>query len=253
MNRNETRFFPVGIAEDLQSYVYLYVDPRNDEIFYVGKGEGDRVFSHLVEAQKTEKKSEKLNRIRDIWNSGNDVILRLHRHGLTSAEAFHVEASLIELFPDATNEVEGYQSISFGDRLVSDVINEKQRLQANIDFPAVLINIRKEWLRIRPRASRAVDAGQLLESTRTAWDIQPSRHKTVKHAISVAFGLVREVYNIREWLPATVNADGTLRPEDGRWMFKGDVASDKRHLVGTAIDHLQKPGAQNPIKWLDRN
>ena len=250
--RNELRAFPVGVAEQLDSYVYLYQDPNTEEVFYIGKGQGNRVFNHLDEADDIRRKSAKVERIRKIWHDELDVIVQIHRHSMTPEEALHVEASLIEIFPDATNEVEGHHSSNIGARLVSDLISEKQREQVAFDFPIVLINIRKAWLKIRPKATRTVDPGLLYNHTRTAWAIQPSRHKKVKHAAAVAFGIIREVFEIDRWTPADVNADLTSRDsEDGRWMFDGRVATDKLHLVGKAIDHLQKPGAQNPIKWLD--
>ena len=250
--KNELRAFPVGVAEQLNSYVYLYKDPSTEQVFYIGKGQGDRVFSHLTEADDPNRESAKVERIRRIWRDELEVIVQIHRHSMTPEEALHVEASLIEIFPDATNEVEGHHSSIIGARLVSDLINEKQREKAIFDFPIVLINIRKEWLKIRPRASHPVDAAQLYQSTRTAWSMQPDRHKNVKHAAAVAFGIVRELYEIDGWLPADVDADGSLRdPEDGRWMFTGRVVHDKSGIVGKAIDHLQKPGSQNPIRWLD--
>lgn len=43
--------FPPEVVEKLKSYVYRLIDPRNGETFYVGKGKGNRVFSH-VEGEK---------------------------------------------------------------------------------------------------------------------------------------------------------------------------------------------------------
>ena len=39
--------FPVEVAERLKWYVYRLIDPRNGETFYVGKGQGDRIFQHV--------------------------------------------------------------------------------------------------------------------------------------------------------------------------------------------------------------
>ena len=36
--------FPPEVANKLEYYVYRLIDPRNGEIFYVGKGRGDRIF-----------------------------------------------------------------------------------------------------------------------------------------------------------------------------------------------------------------
>jgi hypothetical protein len=38
--------FPAGVAEQLKWYVYRLIDPRNGETFYVGKGQGNRIFAH---------------------------------------------------------------------------------------------------------------------------------------------------------------------------------------------------------------
>ena len=40
------RFTP-KVIERLKYYVYVYIDPRNDRPFYIGKGKGNRVFAHL--------------------------------------------------------------------------------------------------------------------------------------------------------------------------------------------------------------
>jgi hypothetical protein len=42
------------IAE-LKYYVYLLVNPETNTPFYVGKGEGNRVFDHLNEAKEGKK------------------------------------------------------------------------------------------------------------------------------------------------------------------------------------------------------
>lgn len=40
------------INENGDYYVYGLVDPRNDKIFYIGKGTGNRVFQHVAETKK---------------------------------------------------------------------------------------------------------------------------------------------------------------------------------------------------------
>jgi hypothetical protein len=43
------------VSEILKSYVYIYIDPRNGEPFYIGKGQGNRVFTHLDDQSESEK------------------------------------------------------------------------------------------------------------------------------------------------------------------------------------------------------
>ena len=52
--------FPPGVARKLKTYVYRLIDPRNGETFYVGKGKGNRVFSHMRGEQKIDSLSDSL-------------------------------------------------------------------------------------------------------------------------------------------------------------------------------------------------
>jgi hypothetical protein len=52
-----------GMAEKLGYYVYLYVDPRDGKVFYIGKGKGERCLDHLYEDDD----HPKAQRIRDIF------------------------------------------------------------------------------------------------------------------------------------------------------------------------------------------
>lgn len=38
--------FSQSVIEKLKYYVYLLQDPRDNSVFYVGKGVGNRVFQH---------------------------------------------------------------------------------------------------------------------------------------------------------------------------------------------------------------
>jgi hypothetical protein len=71
--------FPPGVAEKLQTYVYRLIDPRNGETFYVGKGQGNRVFAHIREQVEQDDPNNKLKRIRDIHLAGFEVAHVIHR------------------------------------------------------------------------------------------------------------------------------------------------------------------------------
>ena len=44
---------PRDVARQLGFYVYVYVDPVDGRVFYVGKGKGQRVLSHLQDTKKS--------------------------------------------------------------------------------------------------------------------------------------------------------------------------------------------------------
>src|SRR5437879_3785120 len=72
-------------------YVYCYIDPRNLEDFYYGKGTGGRSKAHLL-AQGQSKMSA---RIRAIRAAGAEPTVRIVATGLTEDQAFWTEAALL--------------------------------------------------------------------------------------------------------------------------------------------------------------
>lgn len=81
------RTFSPGVTDQIGSYVYLLIDPRDGAIFYVGKGMGDRCFAHVGEARTTSADTKgdysKLSRIREIEAVGASIRIELLRHGLS--------------------------------------------------------------------------------------------------------------------------------------------------------------------------
>ena len=51
-------------------YIYVYIDPRNNLPFYVGKGSGDRKFHHLNETLETTDNREKFYKIQKLKSIG---------------------------------------------------------------------------------------------------------------------------------------------------------------------------------------
>ena len=80
-------------------YVYGLVDPRENKIFYIGKGKGNRVFQHEEESLKhPESDKLRLQTIKDIKDAGKEVGKIIIHCNLTENEAFAAEAALINVF-----------------------------------------------------------------------------------------------------------------------------------------------------------
>ncbi|WP_028023231.1 GIY-YIG nuclease family protein [Enterovibrio calviensis] len=91
-------------------YVYVYVDPRNYEEFYFGKGKGSRKHEHLFDKND----SKKVKRINEIKNTGLKPIIRVIAKGLTESEALLVEKTLLwKLGNLTTNVASGHFSDKF--------------------------------------------------------------------------------------------------------------------------------------------
>lgn len=91
-------------------YVYVYIDPRNFEEFYYGKGTGSRKDSHLSDWGD----SEKANRIKDIRAAGLEPIIKVIARNLTEHDAFLIEKTLIwKLGRQLTNVSSGYFAEKF--------------------------------------------------------------------------------------------------------------------------------------------
>ena len=249
--------FPLSVIEKLDYYVYLLIDPENNQVFYVGKGIGNRIFAHINAALKDEMPSDKLDKIRAIRVNGLEVTHIVHRHGLTEKESFEVEAALIDFIglSGLTNQVQGYNSDDRGQMTVAEVISKYQAPVAEIAEPVILITVNRLY-------RRGMSPEMLYEITRGKWVIGTRRNKA-KYAFAVYKGVIREVYEIERWLPAPIEdtevkrawiAENSIDAEvkqKNRWQFEGKVAEDLKHYVGTSTENYQVVGAQNPIRYVN--
>lgn len=94
----------------LPHYVYVLMDPDNEKVFYVGKGMGQRMYSHKAEVEKhirgaspeqvdgslsQDDLTQKQKKLRGILANGKEPIQLVVGRYETEVEAFSVEATLI--------------------------------------------------------------------------------------------------------------------------------------------------------------
>jgi uncharacterized protein len=231
---------PDEIADTLKSYVYVYIDPRNGEPFYIGKGKGNRLFSHLDDPAD----SEKVAKITEIHQAGFDPQIDFLRYGLSDSEAALVEAAAIDLIGKAnlTNQVSGYHNQSFPRIKSQEVIAINASRTSLVRHKAILFTINSLY-------RSDMTPLELYETTRGMWRVGIRKDKA-EYAFSVTYGIVREVYSIDHWYPAGTLKYLTRDPATfkipGRWEFSGEVAADIRdEYVGYSVGK----GNQNPIRY----
>jgi hypothetical protein len=211
--------------------VYMLVDPRTDEPFYVGKGTKQRVATHGREAgmERGSGNRAKRRRILEIRADGYEPRIDIVQHHLsTDAEAFRVEAALIDaLRPiiDLTNAVDGHGG---GLRPLDDLISEygAEPLTAT-EPPALFIRLGTRWIPKRETLERGywregagwrpgISDRELFDSTRGWWVLSPAQieRRGIRYVVCVVEGVTRALYEADAWI---------RRRRDNRVAFTGTI------------------------------
>lgn len=239
----EVDSFPPEVARELKTYVYRLIDPRNGETFYVGKGQGDRVFAHIRVSQSLEGDdlANKVKRIREIHLAGFEVAHVIHRHGMDDQTAYEVEAALIDAYPGLTNLASGAGSSDFGVMHAREIVARYRAEPATFKHRALLISV-----------NRTAAEVSLYEATRYAWKISKAKASQADVILAILQGLIVGAFVANTWLEATAENFPGHEDVPGRWGFVGEEAPDeiKRFYVRKRVpDEYRKRGAANPIKY----
>ena len=226
--------FSKEAIDNLKYYVYKLIDPRDGKVFYIGKGKGNRVFSHINLSERYETKdeeiSDKISLIREIKNDGLDVIAVIHRHGINDEDtAYQVEAALIDEYNNLTNIQSGHNSNDFGPINVNQVesIYGLEKLKVDdIDKSdkLLLIKIREEYIKNNDN--------DIYRTVRYAWSLSKNRVNDIKMVAAVVNGVIKKVYRVDRWYYV---------PERDRYAFEG-VEIDSKYLNKRIPDEYRKKG-----------
>lgn len=200
--------FSNDVCEEIKYYVYRLVDPTNGNTFYVGKGKGNRVFAHAKGViknyndinyfdQDEDDESLKIKTIKNIIDSGLEVIYIIQQYGLTEEQAFWIESALIDAYclDKLTNKIKGH---SFGgyDCPINAItlqknhsIKEYEDVSTNPKY--ILIKIKNYWLNERN--------GNVYETVRSAWKLSLDKVKKYKYVLAVVDGIVKKVFEVDNW------------------------------------------------------
>ncbi len=235
--------FSNEILGKLKTYVYRLIDPRNGETFYIGKGKGNRVFSHILAEGNLEGDDfdNKLKRIREIRLAGFEVGHVIHRHGMDDKTAFEVEAALIDAYPGLTNVSAGTGANEYGVMHAEEIIRQYSAEEAVFMHKLLLINV-----------NRSATQTSLYEATRRAWKLSKSKAKESEYVLATLNGLIVGAFVANEWLDATAAYFPGHDDIPGRIGFIGQEAPEEiiRLYVNKRVPNkYRRRGAANPVRY----
>lgn len=239
--------FTTEQIEFLKYYVYIYMDPDTKEIFYVGKGKGNRVFSHL----KDDSDSEKVKKIKMLQADHKEPVIEILIHGLENEEtALKVEAAVIDLIglDGLTNRVKGHYSKLYGRIGVEQLIQRYNNEIAKIVEPVLLIRINQAFY-------YGITEQELYDATRARWKLGLRREKAT-YAMAVYEGIIQEVYTIAGWFPGgttynCVNINSSV--DTSRWEFVGKIADEtiRKKYLNKSVAYYFKQGNASPVIYVN--
>ncbi len=262
--------FSPATVEAIGSYVYALADLEG-RIFYVGKGQGNRVFDHVEDVRRlltadpmrlletpedenvdNEGLSLKRQRIAALLRTGSEPSMYIVREGLTHEQALLIEAALIsvldwQLGGELTNQVSGHGTTQFGLKTVQDLEATKGESFRIADLPGmseseevIAININRRWAEVVAKKST------LLEVSKGRWKLSKQRASQCRYAIIHANSIVRGVFELKQWEGPDSEGRFTFVPVHEA-PLPGARFSQKNasSLFGTAGS-----GSQNPIRYI---
>ena len=230
--------------EALAYYVYALVDPRDNRIFYIGKGKGNRVFQHAKDSLNEDYQSLKLDIIRSILSEGKEVGLYILRHNLNEETAYIVESVLIDMLTyDKFNKtnilaniVAGYHQWDEGIKDVDEInsIYNSDKIDIRQGDTLLLVSLNKSFDQAKAHGVyRRLD---IYEATRKYWYISKSAPQEIQFVLGVYRGVVRSVIEVKSWQWTIVAEDGTKFKRE-RCAFEGKLIEDSPYINKDVSDY----------------
>ncbi|WP_072688317.1 GIY-YIG nuclease family protein [Rhodococcus marinonascens] len=229
--RHAPQPFSRRVGEELGTYVYALVDPRNRSVFYTGTGRGNRVYGYVWEAlaenehrqtlgdpepDSAEVRAATIARIRQIYDSGHEVEHYVVAHRISDSRnvADAVNHGLIGVLglidgSVLTNDVTGesaHRTIPVDDL----VLQYEAEPVPNLPTPCVVLEV--------PAASRrGVTSEEVYELSRGPWAAGTAVRNTEDIPVIVfADNIVRAAYRANSWSSVARPGDVVL------WRFTGE-------------------------------
>ena len=260
--------------EQLGHYVYVLRDPRDNQIFYVGKGVGNRVLDHANGViAKEDPQSTKEKQISEIHAAGLEVDAWIIQSGLKSDEhAFATESAV-------------YGAL----KLISSTLNSEKLLLRNIVVPPGFSNsgliqlneaiaifgepadstlIPHNSVFIKPTTTwrRGMTSEELWGATHGWWKVNEERIKNISYVFAIPNFVIRGIWSVPEngwrkqkqgdrgYANAQQKQVGSINKQP-RFGFDSmnDVSDHFSELINKSVEHLYEKSGQKQasVTYLD--
>ena len=256
--------FSPKTVEAIGYYVYILVDPLNNAPFYVGKGTGNRVFSHVVSVKK--KNGVNLNDAKELHINSiiqrpnpahNQVIHYIVRYGLTHEHALLIESVLIDVFNhklkiklDSSNSLTNIYSGFYSDNgcitaddLERSITGKKVQFDKTKKYLAININ----YLPTGPDAEL-----EIYKKVRWCWVLKPCKANQADYILAIHGGVIVGVYKLdgNGWQLVPNQPTYVVKK---RYFFDQDMSAnltvERKALIGCRLSNKPR-GAQNPVWYV---
>ena len=228
--------------EKLWYYVYLLIDPRDKQVFYIWKGKWNRIYQHTQWISKTNTENDKNSKIIEIRENWFEVQHNILRHWLTEKEALEVESSLIDYvwIQNLTNIVHGHHKDQRG-------LTTLEQLKINYEAEDLVPQESLLLININTLYTHKMNRDELYEATRKSWIINIERANTYTIVCSVYRWIIREVFDVDH---RQICKEYPTRNE-----FIWCVSNEKTRsiYIHKSVKSYRKKWSQNPIKYIDIN
>ena len=217
--------FPANIHKELSNYIYALFDPRESLPFYIGRGIGDRVFSHIKKSHN-DKVKEKIDSLRD---QGLKPIIKILIHGLTNQQARAAETAAIAILgkDNLANEMKGAGS-SLTNISPEEIIHHYNAKNVLISHKVILI-VRNPW---NPNQTEQYH----YDLTRASWKVGRKKDHA-EYAFLVHQGVVKSVYSVAAWFPDGTTFHTRNNPDPNNPHYVHDYKiRDRKEFVGKLLD-----------------
>lgn len=253
------------IAETkIRFYVYALRDPRNRQIFYVGKGQKNRWYDHIHEAlSNPESDKLKLQRIHEIHADGLTVEAFIIRHGIDrEKDAYEIEAAVVHAYRllEQVNENQAVELTNIAE------IHHPERGLTSVGIAQTLYNappcpdieVACGFFRLPVLWYPDMPDEELRQATFGWWSSKEvvNGRKKAEYAFAISNQIIRGVYRIdpsmwRERVKGDRDWEHDIE-KPPRWGFPDCVpAPEMSHFLNTSVRHLYKKGNASAARFFN--